>query len=94
MSDSTPIRLSDAEKADDVGSLVSSIWEKINFKMLILLFITFVGLSSDVFCRRVLSHVDGAIDGKCPTNKGVFIQALLLCLAYVIFEILIVNDIL
>lgn len=61
---------------------------KIRIKFILLLFIMFVFISSDVFAERVLGNFGGAVDVRTPTNFGVIIQGIFLVLGYVILEIL------
>jgi hypothetical protein len=77
-------------------SLITSLMEavgKIQFKFLILLFVMFVFISSDVFIDRILVSFDGATELHSTTNYGVVLQGLFLVLGYVMLEILVDQNI-
>ncbi len=49
----------------------------------------FIMLSSDIFVNRALAKFSGAVDYKCPTSWGVFLQGLFLVLSMIIVDALI-----
>ena len=42
-----------------------------------------------LFIDGVLSKIDNAVDGECATTKGTLIQLLLLCVGYLILDLLV-----
>jgi hypothetical protein len=60
-----------------------------NFVKAILTFIIFMLLQSDVFITRVLSKVDGTVEGMSVTTYGTFIQAILLVVILFIFDMIV-----
>jgi hypothetical protein len=75
-------------------TLIVDAFSNIRFKLLIMIYIMFVFLSSDVFVDRVLSNFEGAVDIRSATNYGIMIQGMFLVLGYVVLEILIDQSIL
>lgn len=66
---------------------------KINYKTLLFLMFMFIVLNSDVFITRILSNIDGAVDGKIVTNCGVVLQAVALGASYVVIDGLVRNNV-
>ena len=73
---------------DDLGSLTLYIAKLIPIKLIIFLFISNIALQTNSFIESILNKFDGAVDGRYPTEKGIFIQTLLLCLIFTIVYIL------
>lgn len=88
MADSEPIRVY-RERPDNIAKLAFNAIKSIEYKLIILLFTTFMLLSSDVFINRVLSKFNGAVDHRYPTNYGVLLQGMFLVLAYIIYDALV-----
>lgn len=82
--DSEPIIIS-SNKGDFVSAVVD-ISSHVQYKFLILMMITYIMLSSDVFINRVLSQFNHAVDYKCPTSWGVCIQSLVLALIMLMID--------
>jgi hypothetical protein len=66
----------------------------IPYKFLIILFVAFMVVSSDMFIARILSQFDGAVQMRYPTNWGTIIQGLFLVLAMLLVDGLIRHNIL
>ena len=75
-------------------ALVVDAFGKIQFKLLIFIFIMFVFLSSDVFVDRILSNFDGAVELHAVSNYGIMLQGIFMVLGYVVLQILIDQSIL
>jgi hypothetical protein len=85
------------EKKENDESIIASLVDalaKTNFKLLILIFILFVFINSDLFIDKILSRVEGAVDHRAATSKGVVIQGIFLVLAFVIADVLVQSSIL
>lgn len=90
-SDSDPIQ--SLRAPDDMFTVCLHIIDGIQFKFLIIFFLAFLGVSSDVFINRVLSNFDNAVDMKYPTNYGTVIQGIFLVIIIVITNGLIAQKI-
>lgn len=86
--DSDPI-IAFGKTPDDFTSIVLDIASHIQYKFLSLMLVIFIIISSDIFINRALSKFKGAVDYKCPTNWGVFLQGLFLVLSMTIIDALI-----
>ena len=58
------------------------------------LFVIFILLCSDVFIDQVLRKINGAADIDSTTTKGTIIQGICLCIAFLILESLMDNEVL
>jgi hypothetical protein len=90
--DSDPI-MSSGNAPDDMTSVIVDAFSSIQYKLVGLVFVLFIFLSSDTFIERLLSKFEGAVDYKYPTSYGTIIQGLLLCLGLIIFDALIKQKI-
>ena len=79
---------------DDLPGMFSDLFSSINYKTAIFLFILGVLIFSDVFIDLFLMPIDGAVYADAPTNKGTFIQLLLLTFGYIIIDLMIQGEIL
>ncbi len=86
--DSDPITIS-RHRPDDLTSVVMDIASHVQYKFLVMLLIVFIMISSDTFINRALSRFRGAVDYKCPTSWGTFLQGLLLVLIMTTIDALI-----
>lgn len=90
--DSTPIS-SYKSKPDDFTSMLADAVTNVQYKLFILMFLTFIGLSTDVFINRVLTKFSGAVEGKTPTSWGTGLQAIFLVIACLVFDLLIQMEV-
>jgi hypothetical protein len=90
-SDSDPIKVT--SEPDDIFSILGHALEGIQFKFLILFFLAFLGISSDIFINRVLTNFPNAVDTKYPTNYGTVIQGVILVLVCIVLNVLISQKI-
>ena len=75
---------------DDLGKKSAYIPGSKVLKTSIFLFVVFILLNSDVFIDRVLSDREGKYaKGRQVTYNGLYVQSLLLVIAYVIFDMLV-----
>jgi len=86
------LALPEDEKKQSLFNMVGHTLGNINFKMLILLFLTFLFINSDIFINRILSRINGAVSGKVTTSWGVVIQALIFIFIYALLSILNVSE--
>ncbi|MCK9607495.1 MAG: hypothetical protein M0R33_13730 [Methylomonas sp.] len=73
-----------------LGDAVSSM----RIKLVVILFIIVIFVFSDVFERKVISRINGALDGYFVTNYGLMIQAFIVVLLFSVAEFLTNQDIL
>ncbi len=85
--DSDPLLIT--RRPDDLAAIIMDIASHIQYKFLLLLLVVFIFLSSDVFINRILAGFHGAVDYKCPTSWGTFLQGLFLVLIMIIIDALI-----
>lgn len=92
--DAEKIRVSKSYHPEDFSGIISGLIGSVNYKLIIMLFLIFIFLSSDVFITRVLSTINGAVAFPSnPTTYGTIIQGLLLCLMYIVSDVLISREI-
>lgn len=84
--DSDPIMVS-RSSPDDFTSIVLDVFGHIQWKLFGLLLIIFMVISSDVFINRALAKFKGAVDYKCPTSWGTFLQGFFLVFACIIIDV-------
>lgn len=77
------------EEKSSLHDLAGAAVSKLQWKLFGFMFIVFMFVNSDVFISRILSKIDGATDFKDVTSYGTGLQALLLVLACIIFDVLI-----
>lgn len=73
----------------DLGSLVYEIVRSANVKIAVLLFVILVFVNTTVFIDRILNKWPGTTDSGQLTERGVIIQSMLICLVYIILDMLI-----
>jgi len=83
--DSDPI-VSSGNHPDDFTSILLDIASSLQYKLFALMLIIFMLISSDVFINRALAKFDGAVNYKCPTSWGTFLQGLFLVLSCIIID--------
>jgi hypothetical protein len=83
--DSEPIMIS-GSGPDDFTSIVLDIVSNVQFKLLGMMLLIFMIISSDVFINRALSKFQGAVDHKYPTSWGTFLQGLFLVFACILID--------
>lgn len=81
------------KRPDDLTTMIVDIFSSIQYKFLGLMLIMFIILSSDVFINRILARFGGAVNVKCPTSWGTFLQGLFLVLAMIIIDALIRQEV-
>lgn len=86
--------INDNDERGDFISIFSDLFNKINYKVAILLFVLGVLIFSDSFSELFLTGIDGATDSTdCATSKGTIIQLLALTFGYIIIDLLAKGDI-
>lgn len=86
-------RRCDDDEGEDFISMFSDLFNSINYKVAILLFILGVLIFSDTFIELFLTPIDGAVQGDEATTKGTTIQLVLLTLGYIIIDLIVAGDI-
>lgn len=77
----------------DFITMFYDLFNSINYKVAILVFLLGIILFSDIFIESFLINISGAVDGDTPTSKGTTIQLLLQTLGYIIFDLLVSGNI-
>ena len=82
------------KKPDSFISIIADFFTNVNYKLIIVLFLTYVFVMSDLFMDKVLSKIDGAVTNRVHlTPKGTFINGVVLILIYMTADMLIRNKI-
>jgi len=71
---------------DDLTSILFEVFGGIQYKLIGFIFIVFMLINSDVFINRVLHKFKGAVDFKCPTSYGTFLQGIFLCIICIFID--------
>ncbi len=66
----------------------------IQFKQIIALFFMYLFVNSDVFTHRVLTNINGALDYGVLTTTGIVSQAIVLCIGFIIIDLLVRQEVL
>lgn len=77
----------------DFINMFSDLFNAINFKVSIFLFIIGILIFSDTFIETFLVPLEGAVDADTPTTKGTTIQLLLLTFGYIIIDLMATGEI-
>jgi hypothetical protein len=81
-------------KPDSFISIIADFLGNLNIKLLILLFLSYIFIMSDLFLDKVLSKVTDATKHRDQlTPKGTFINGLLLVMLYMTADLLIKSRI-
>jgi hypothetical protein len=93
MKDETIVGETPIEDTGDInnslGGLVNEVLTGVQFKSIILLFMIFLFIVSDVFTINVLQRFNGAVDYKTPTSFGSVIQGTCLVLLFIFADLLV-----
>lgn len=81
-----------SDDSQDFVPLMIGIVKSIDYKYYTFMFLVFLFITSDVFSDRILSHIDGALEGT-PTPFGTIIQAITLIVSMLIVHVLITKEI-
>lgn len=76
-----------ASPPDDLFSVFVSMFKKINIKIAFFLMFVFMLLNTVVF-MNTMSKIPNTVELGHATEKGVIVQAILLVLCYIIFDML------
>lgn len=77
----------------DFINMFYDLFNTINFKVAIFLFILGVLIFSDTFIEVFLNPIDGAVDADTPTTKGTTIQLIALTLGYIMIDLMATGEI-
>lgn len=92
--DSEVISVSEKEQPAEMSTIFTSAFSKVPAKLLVMIFVIYMFLSSDVFTRRVLGNIDNAVGyNDVSTTKGTLITGVLLVLFVGIVQILITQKV-
>ena len=83
--DSDPIIVT-SKRPDDFTTMAIDIIGGIQWKLLGFMLLIFMVISSDVFINRALAQFSGAVDYKCSTSYGTFLQGLFLVLSCILID--------
>lgn len=70
-------------KPEEFLNSISKCFSGIYLKLIAFLYLIFLFVTSDVFVNKILGRINGAVDYRCPTTKGAFIQGLILVMLFV-----------
>lgn len=86
MLDSDPVRVT--KKPDGLINIVIDVVSAIHLKQLMLMFVVFLTLSSNMFIDGPLSQFNRAVYMKVPTTYGTILQGIFLVFACIILQAL------
>jgi hypothetical protein len=72
---------------DFAGMLIAA-GNTINWKKVILLWLVFIIMNTEIFIDKFLERFDGALYNDRVTMKGVFISSMFLIIAYILIDML------
>lgn len=81
------------DSREDFISMFYDLFNTVNYKVAILLFILGVLIFSDTFIELFLIPIEGAAIGDETTTKGTLIQLTLMTLGYIIIDLLVAGNI-
>ena len=80
-------------RPDSFFSIIGDLTSKLNWKIILFIFLLYIFLNTDMFIDKGLSRIKNAVDFKHPTTKGTLIQALLMVIGYAIIKLLVDSSI-
>lgn len=87
--DGEPINKS---KRDDLSGLVWGVIGDINFKIAGMLFLVIIALNTTVVIDKVFSKWSGAVTIGKLTERGVVMQSMFICMAYILLDVLVQKN--
>ena len=72
----------------DFAGLLISAGNTINWKKVILLWLVFIIMNTEIFIEKFLEKFDGAVHGDRITMKGVFVSSIFLSISYILIDML------
>jgi hypothetical protein len=80
------------DKSDFI-TIFSDLFNNINYKVAILLFILGIFIFSDSFIETFLTGFKDSVEGDSPTTKGTMLQLIFLTLGYVMLDLMVSGKI-
>jgi hypothetical protein len=77
---------------DNLTAMFSDLFNSINYKVAIFLFILGIFIFSDLFVDGILSSFKDAVYTDTPTTKGTAIQLMFLTIGYIVIDLLVSGD--
>jgi hypothetical protein len=78
---------------DDLMAAFSDLFNSINYKVALFLFILGIFIFSDLFVDGVLMSFRDAVYTDVPTTKGTTIQLMFLTIGYVLIDLLVTGNV-
>ncbi len=92
--DSEPVTTAGNNKPTDLNPVLFGAFSAIPIKHMVLLFIIFILLSSDVFISRILGKLDDTVGyNGSVTTKGTIITGVLLIILFAVSDLLIKKNV-
>ena len=92
MSDAEDITIKSSDAPDDLGGMAAHIFGLVPWKVTGFVFVFFIILNTSVFIDKVLINWSGTVEGRCPTEKGLLIQGLLLTFGVMVMSVCVGGD--
>ena len=81
-------------KPDSFTSIIADFFVGVNYKLILMLFLIYVFIMSDMFIDKVLSKMEGTVRNNHDlTSKGTMVNGILMILLYMTADMLIRNQI-
>jgi len=94
MVDSEKVTVSKRYCPSDFGQILQDMSSGIPVKQMIILFILYILISSDVFINRVMGRIEGAISyTDTLSTYGTVLSGILLVLLFVVFDTLVKKEV-
>lgn len=81
------------KSTEDFISMFSDLFDSINYKVAVLLFIIGLFIFSDIFIELFLVGINDAVIGDETTTKGTMIQLTMLTFGYIVADLLVTGNI-
>lgn len=88
-----PVNGVSLDKAARSSPVSGSLTKLANLKLVAVIFMLFLLVTSDVFLHSAVSGFDGAVEGRGVTSRGTVIQGIFLVLFYIMSLYLIDNEV-
>ena len=70
---------------DSINEMLADITKQVDVRMMIMRFVVFILICSDVFVNRVLARFNGAVEMR---NYGIVLQGIALVLVYLLIDVI------
>jgi hypothetical protein len=80
--------IKDLKSKDDIGGMIINASYSIQWKKIILLWLLFIVMNTEIFMDKCISKFDGSVENGMMTMKGTFLMSILLVMVYIFIDLL------